>query len=61
MTAYFELLSDVVRLDRGALQIIVCDHANLLPDGWFQDAVIGNWRPDAEGNRTTLIPLDWLD
>ncbi|MER6446454.1 DUF3732 domain-containing protein [Streptomyces venezuelae] len=60
VTAYFELLSDVVRLNRGSLQIIVCDHANL-PEGWFQDSIIGNWRPDAEGNRTALIPLDWLD
>lgn len=28
VTACFELLSDVVRLDRGALQTIVCGHAN---------------------------------
>ncbi|WP_405416712.1 DUF3732 domain-containing protein [Streptomyces rubiginosohelvolus] len=59
VTAYFQLLNDVVQLNEGAFQIIVCDHANL-PESWFQDAVIGNWRPDAEGRRTALIPLDWL-
>lgn len=59
VTAYFQLLNDVVRLNNGAFQIIVCDHANL-PEDWFQEAVIGNWRPDAEGNRTALIPLEWL-
>ncbi|MFJ6438761.1 DUF3732 domain-containing protein [Streptomyces sp. NPDC091416] len=60
VTAYFQLLNDVVQLNNGAFQIIVCDHANL-PEDWFQEAVIGNWRPDAEGNRTALIPLEWLD
>ncbi|MFE9459488.1 DUF3732 domain-containing protein [Streptomyces californicus] len=59
VTAYFQLLNDVVQLNNGAFQIIVCDHANL-PEDWFQEAVIGNWRPDAEGNRTALIPLEWL-
>lgn len=59
VTAYFQHLNDVVQLNEGAFQIIVCDHANL-PEGWFQDAVIGNWRPDADGRRTALIPLDWL-
>jgi hypothetical protein len=60
VTAYFQLLNDVVQLNRGAFQIVVCDHANL-PEGWFQDAVIGNWRPDSEGNRNAFIPVDWLD
>ncbi|MGW0314001.1 DUF3732 domain-containing protein [Streptomyces flavidovirens] len=60
VTAYFQLLNDVVQLNRGDFQIIVCDHANL-PEGWFQDAVIGNWRPDSEGNRNALIPVDWLN
>lgn len=59
VTAYFQLLNDVVQLNHGAFQIIVCDHANL-PEGWFQDAVIGNWRPDADGRHNALIPLDWL-
>ncbi|WP_017546965.1 DUF3732 domain-containing protein [Nocardiopsis prasina] len=59
VTAYFQLLNDVVRLNNGEFQIIVCDHANL-SEAWFQEAVIGNWRPDAEGNRIALIPLEWL-
>jgi len=50
----------VVQLNKGSLQIIVCDHANLA-EGWFQDAVIGNWRSDSDGNRNALIPPDWLD
>lgn len=50
----FELLADVASLLDSRLQIIVCDHANL-PDRWFQDAVIENWR---DGRR--LIPDEWL-
>lgn len=50
----FELLAEVVALLDNRLQIIVCDHANL-PDDWFQEAVIENWR---DGRR--LIPDDWL-
>ncbi|MEU3620312.1 hypothetical protein ABZ725_49830 [Streptomyces sp. NPDC006872] len=46
-------------LNRGALQIIVCDHANPA-EPWYQDAVIGNWRPDSDGNRNALIPLTGL-
>ncbi|MGQ4344056.1 DUF3732 domain-containing protein [Streptomyces sp. SAS_275] len=60
VTAYFQLLNDVVRLNNGALQIIVCDHANLA-EAWFQNAVIENWRPDSDGKRHALIPPDWLD
>ncbi|MET9896163.1 DUF3732 domain-containing protein [Streptomyces sp. NPDC006465] len=60
VTAYFQLLNDVVRLNNGALQIIVCDHANLA-ENWFQDAMIENWRPDSDGKRHALIPPDWLD
>jgi hypothetical protein len=59
VTAYFELLKDVVDLNEGALQIIVCDHANLTDEKWFQDALVDNWRPDANGRRA-LIPPDWL-
>ncbi|MFW0121128.1 DUF3732 domain-containing protein [Rothia sp. CCM 9419] len=51
----FALMRDVVVELAGKLQVIVCDHANLA-DGWFQDAVIGNWR-----NGVALIPTDWLD
>lgn len=49
VTEYFRLLHDVTELNEGNLQIIVCDHANL-PDGWFQEAVIGNWRPRRRGH-----------
>ncbi|MER6169605.1 DUF3732 domain-containing protein, partial [Streptomyces violaceorubidus] len=58
VTAYFTLLDEVARLNEGTLQIIVSDHANL-PEPWFQNAVIANWRPDDEGNRNALIPFDW--
>jgi hypothetical protein len=50
----FSLMRDVVDALDGALQLIVCDHANLA-DAWCQDAVIDNWR-----NGVTLIPSDWL-
>ncbi|AXI76114.1 DUF3732 domain-containing protein [Peterkaempfera bronchialis] len=59
VTAYFTLLNEVAQLNEGSLQIIVSDHANL-PDSWFQDAVIANWRPDEDGNRNALIPPGWL-
>ncbi|WP_265582661.1 DUF3732 domain-containing protein [Streptomyces ferrugineus] len=61
VTAYFELLRDVTDLNEGALQIIVCDHANLTEESWFQEeAIVENWRP-ADGQRRALIPNDWLD
>jgi hypothetical protein len=50
----FSLIRDVVTELAPAMQIIVCDHANL-PEEWFQDAVVHNWR-----NGTRLIPTDWL-
>lgn len=50
----FSLMRDVVDALDGALQLIVCDHANLA-DAWFQDAVIDNWR-----NGVALIPSDWF-
>ncbi|MFD7757273.1 DUF3732 domain-containing protein [Streptomyces sp. NPDC059757] len=60
VTAYFALLRDVADLNEGALQIIVCDHANLTDEEWFQDALVENWRP-VDGKRQALIPTDWLD
>ncbi|MCW3820659.1 DUF3732 domain-containing protein [Micromonospora sp. DR5-3] len=42
----FELMRDVVAELAPAMQIIVCDHANL-PEPWFQSAVRHNWRGDA--------------
>ncbi|MER0478591.1 DUF3732 domain-containing protein [Streptomyces sp. Edi2] len=59
VTTYFKLLHDVAQEADGGLQIIVCDHANL-PDKWFQDAVVENWRPQ-DGQRRALIPADWLE
>ncbi|MEU0836213.1 DUF3732 domain-containing protein [Streptomyces sp. NPDC005969] len=59
VTEYFRLLHEVAELNEGDLQIIVCDHANL-PDDWFQEALIGNWRPDDDGTRNALIPPRWL-
>ncbi|MFF2165485.1 DUF3732 domain-containing protein [Streptomyces sp. NPDC058175] len=60
VTAYFELLRDVADLNDGALQIIVCDHANLTDHPWFQESIVENWRP-VNGRRQALIPTDWLD
>jgi hypothetical protein len=51
----FALLRDVVNDLDGALQIVVCDHANLLDD-WFHDDLIENWR-----GGVALIPAEWLD
>jgi hypothetical protein len=48
-------MADVTENVDEALQIIVCDHANLA-DSWFQDAVISNWR-----NGERLIPESWID
>ncbi|MCD9904764.1 DUF3732 domain-containing protein [Streptomyces sp. MT29] len=59
VTEYFRLLHDVTELNKGKLQIIVCDHANL-PDDWFQAALIDNWRPNEDGTRNALIPPHWL-
>ncbi|MFD7645660.1 DUF3732 domain-containing protein [Kitasatospora sp. NPDC059795] len=53
--AYFALMRDVVHLNEGGLQVIVCDHVNLR-DEWFQDAVVENWRGGA-----ALIPTEWID
>lgn len=50
----FSLMNDVVTALDGALQIIVCDHANL-SDDWFQAAVVDNWRRDV-----ALVPVDWI-
>ncbi|MFJ7593357.1 DUF3732 domain-containing protein [Streptomyces sp. NPDC097617] len=59
VTSYFRLLNDVSQASDGGLQIIVCDHANL-PEPWFQEALVENWRP-RDGRRNALIPVDWLE
>lgn len=51
----FSLLQGFVDELDGAMQVIVCDHANL-SDDWFQDAVVANWR-----NGEALIPADWIE
>ncbi len=51
----FELMRDVASELAPGMQIIVCDHANLL-DPWFQDAVVHNWR---DGQK--LIPDAWIE
>lgn len=50
----YELMRDVTQELTPSMQIIVCDHANL-PERWFQDAVIENWR---DGEK--LIPESWF-
>ncbi len=50
----FRLMLDVVTELSPELQIIVCDHANL-PESWFQDSVVHNWRGGEK-----LIPAGWL-
>jgi DNA repair exonuclease SbcCD ATPase subunit len=52
----FELLRDFIAETSGQIQVIVCDHANLTDEPWFQDALVENWR---YGN--ALIPADWID
>jgi hypothetical protein len=50
----FRLFFDIVSELAPSFQLIVCDHANL-PDKWFQDSIVHNWR-----NGVKLIPADWL-
>jgi hypothetical protein len=50
----FRLLYDITADLSPNMQIIVCDHANL-PEQWFRDSVVHNWR-DGEA----LIPQAWL-
>jgi hypothetical protein len=49
----FRLMRDVAE-QLGDFQVIVCDHVNL-PDEWFQDAVVDNWRGGVK-----LVPRDWF-
>ncbi|MCT9113043.1 DUF3732 domain-containing protein [Streptomyces mirabilis] len=51
----FHLINEIVCDMAPDLQVIVCDHINL-PDPWFQQAVVQNWRA---GDK--LIPQDWVD
>jgi hypothetical protein len=51
----FRLIYDVVAELTPQMQVIVCDHANLVDD-WFQDSVKHNWRGDEK-----LVPLEWIN
>ena len=50
----FRLLYEIAAELAPQLQIIVCDHANL-PEPWFRESVVHNWR-----NGAALIPASWL-
>lgn len=50
----FRLLYDIAAELSPNQQIIVCDHANL-PEEWFRDSVVQNWRDGA-----ALIPQTWI-
>ncbi len=50
----FRLLHDVAVEQEGQLQVIVCDHANLRREQWFQEAIVENWRDGLK-----LVPTDW--
>ncbi|MEU9206577.1 DUF3732 domain-containing protein [Streptomyces sp. NPDC048415] len=51
----FQLIYSVVRELAPEFQVIVCDHVNL-PDPWFQDSVIYDWR-----GGEALVPREWID
>jgi hypothetical protein len=50
----FLLLYEIAAELAPQLQIIVCDHANL-PEQWFRESVVHNWR-----NGEALVPATWL-
>jgi hypothetical protein len=54
--AMFTVMRDVVELLAPRMQIIVSDHADLVDEAWFQDAVKHRWR-----GGICLIPTEWLD
>ncbi|MHB1638845.1 MAG: DUF3732 domain-containing protein [Candidatus Dormibacteria bacterium] len=51
----YELMHDISVELAPSMQIIACDHANL-PEEWFQEAIIENWR---DGRK--LIPESWFE
>ncbi|MFD7645664.1 DUF3732 domain-containing protein [Kitasatospora sp. NPDC059795] len=55
MADLFRQIDSVVRELAPAFQVIVVDHANL-PQPWFQEAVVHNWRGEEK-----LVPRDWLE
>lgn len=54
--AMFQLMRDVVNEVAPRTQVIVSDHADLVDEDWFQDAIEHYWR-----GGTKLVPVDWID
>lgn len=52
----FQVMRDVVTDLAPRMQIIVSDHADLVDEEWFQEAIEHYWR-----GGTKLVPVDWLD
>lgn len=53
--AMFKVMHDVVNQLAPRLQIIISDHADLVDQDWFQEAIEHNWRGGVK-----LVPSDWL-
>jgi hypothetical protein len=54
--AMFQVMRDVVNELTPRMQVIVSDHADLVDQDWFQDAIEHYWR-----GGTKLVPVDWID
>lgn len=54
--AMFQVMRDVVEELTPRMQVIVSDHADLVDEAWFQDAIEHYWR-----GGTKLVPVDWID
>jgi hypothetical protein len=50
----FLLVDEVVRSLKGALQVIVTDHAMFAGEEWFNEALVEDWH-----DGTKLVPDDW--
>ncbi|HEY5854244.1 MAG TPA: DUF3732 domain-containing protein [Aldersonia sp.] len=54
--AMFTVMRDVVEVLAPRMQIIVSDHADLVEEQWFQEAVVHRWR-----GGTRLVPAEWIE
>lgn len=54
--AMFQVMRDVVNELAPRMQVIVSDHADLVDEEWFQDAIEHYWR-----GGTKLVPVQWID
>lgn len=54
--AMFQVMRDVVNELAPRMQVIVSDHADLVDEAWFQDAIEHYWR-----GGTKLMPVEWID